>query len=61
MDPTELNFEGLEMQKWNIPTDRAHRVDEKIGVTCLLSMFTSAVIATEMLKMAHFCIFCGWQ
>ena len=23
MDLMELNFEGLEMQKWNIPTDRA--------------------------------------
>ena len=25
----ELNFEGLEMEKWNIPTDRAQRVDGK--------------------------------
>ena len=25
----ELNFEGLEMQKWNIPTNRAQRADEK--------------------------------
>ena len=32
--PKELNFEGLEMQKWNIPTDRAQRVDEKNGVIC---------------------------
>ena len=28
-DPMELNFEGLEMQKWNIPKDKAQRVDEK--------------------------------
>ena len=28
-DPMELNFEGLEMWKWNIPTDRAQRVHEK--------------------------------
>ena len=27
----ELNFEGLQMQKWNIPTDRAQRLDEKNG------------------------------
>ena len=27
----ELNFEGLEMQNWNIPTDRAQREDEKMG------------------------------
>ena len=26
-----LNFEGLELQKWNIPTDRAQRLDEKNG------------------------------
>ena len=25
----ELNFEGVEMQKWNIPTVRVTRVDEK--------------------------------
>ena len=35
----ELNFDGLQMQKWNIPMDRAQRVDEKNGVICLV-MFT---------------------
>ena len=30
-DPTELDFEGLQMQKWNIPIDRAQRVDGKNG------------------------------
>ena len=25
----ELNFEGLEMHKWNIPRDKFWRVDEK--------------------------------
>ena len=29
---TKLNFEGIEMQKWNIATDRARRADEKNGV-----------------------------
>ena len=29
-DPMETNFEGLEMKKLNIPTDRAQRVNEKI-------------------------------
>ena len=28
-DPMELNFEGLEMQKWNTQTNRAQRVDGK--------------------------------
>ena len=27
--PVELNFEILERQKWNEPTDRADRVDQK--------------------------------
>ena len=27
-EPIELSFEGLEMQKQNIPTDGAQRVDE---------------------------------
>ena len=31
----ELNFEVLEMQKLNIPTDSAQSVDEKNGVICL--------------------------
>ena len=40
----ELNFEGLEMQKWNIPMDRARRVDEKNGVVFLVIMFTPWVM-----------------
>ena len=36
----ELNFEDLEIQKWNISTDRAQKVDEKNGVICLVIMFT---------------------
>ena len=27
----ELNFEGLEIQKWNIPMDRTQEVDKKVG------------------------------
>ena len=27
-----LNYEGLEMQKRNIPTSRAQRIDEKMGL-----------------------------
>ena len=30
-DTMEINFEGLEMQKWNIPTDRPQRLDRKMG------------------------------
>ena len=56
----ELNFEGFEMQKLNIPTDGAQRVDKKIGVVCLVVMFTPRVTVINKSKMAHFCIFCWW-
>ena len=36
----ELNFEGLEMQKWNVSTDRGWTVDKKNGVIFLVVMFT---------------------
>ena len=36
-DPMKLNFEGLEMQKWNIPTDRTQGVDEKNRIICLVN------------------------
>ena len=28
-DPKELSFEGLEMQRWNVPTDRDQQANEK--------------------------------
>ena len=56
-DPIEVNFEGLEMQKWNIPTDRVQRVDEKNVIICLVIMFTYGVMVIKMSKMAHFLYF----
>ena len=52
-DHIKLNFEILEMQKWNIPTDKTQRVDEKNGVIC----FTRRVIVIRMSKMAPFFVF----
>ena len=40
-DSTKLNFEGLEMQEWNMPMHRARRADEKNGVICLVNMVIS--------------------
>ena len=51
----ELNFKGPEMQKLNIPTDRAQRLDEKNGIICLAIVFTPGV--TGMSKMAQFLCF----
>ena len=53
----ELNFESLEMQKWNIQADRAQRVDGKNGVICLVIMFAPGVMIIKMSKMAHFLYF----
>ena len=57
----ELNFEGLKMQNWNIPTDSAERVDEKNVVICLVIMFTSRVMVNKMSKMAQFYFLYQWQ
>ena len=45
------------MQKWNIPTDRAQRVDGKNGAVCLVIMFTPWVMVIKMSKVAHFFVF----
>ena len=45
------------MQKLNLPTDRAQRVDEKNGIICLVIMLASGVIVIIMSKMAHFLYF----
>ena len=47
------NFDGLKMQKWNIPMDRAQRVDEKNGVICL-AMFTPRVMGIKMPQRTFF-------
>ena len=54
----ESNSEGLEMHKRNVPTDRAERVDEKNGVTCLVIMLIPRVMDINMSKIAAFCILC---
>ena len=50
----EQNFEVLQMQKWNIPTDRAQTEDEKSGVICLIILFSPWVMIVKMFKMANF-------
>ena len=45
------------MQKWNIATNRAQRVDEKNGIICLVIVFTPGVMVIKMSKMAHFLYF----
>ena len=43
-----MNFEDLDMQKSSILRDRAQKVDEKNGVTCLDIMFTPSFMVIEI-------------
>ena len=43
-----------EMQKWNMPTDRAQWIHEKNGVICLVFIITSRVMVIIMSRLAHF-------
>ena len=56
-DSTKLNFEGLEMQKRNVPMDRAQRADENNGFICLVVMVISRVMIIKMSRMAKFLYF----
>ena len=47
-DSMELNFEGPEVQKWNIPTATAQRVDEKNGAICPAIMFALGVLFSKV-------------
>ena len=53
----ELNLEVLDMQKWNIQTDRAQKVDEKYGFIWLVIMFTPGLMTIKISKMAHLFLF----
>ena len=47
-DLMELNFEGLKIQKWNVPTDRVQTVDEKNRVICLVTTFTQEDLSVAL-------------
>lgn len=51
-----LNFEALGMQKWNIATDSAQRVDETNGFICLFFMFTTRVAVMKMARFLYFLV-----
>ena len=56
----KLNSDGLKIQKWIMPMNRAERVDEKNSVVCL-AMFTHGVMVIKMSEITHFCLFCWLQ
>ena len=49
----ELNLEGLEMRKWNIPQDRAQRVDKKNGLIFLVIKFAPRVMVIKMSQLVE--------
>ena len=53
----QLNFEGLEMQKFKTPTNSAQRVDETNGIICLVIMFAPRIMVIKMSKTGHFLYF----
>ena len=53
----KLNFGDLEMQIWNIPKDRAQRLNEENVFIYLVIMFTPRVIVIKMSKTVHFFVY----
>ena len=57
-DPMELNFEGPDMQKLNIPTDTAQRIErEKRNHLFSYYVYSGSFMVTKMSKMVHFLYF----
>ena len=54
----ELNFEGLEMQKWNIPMDGLKDQKRKTGLFVQLSCLLPELWSSKCQKWLMFCIFC---
>ena len=46
--PWNWNFEGFEMETWNIQMGRTQKVDEENGVIRLVIILTPGVIAIKM-------------
>ena len=43
----KIKFDYFQIKKWMLQTVRAEKVDEKIGVICLVSMFSSWVMVCK--------------
>ena len=57
-----MNFEGLEMQKCNIPTERELKeLMKKIGPFVLLLCLLPELWSSKCQKLLILCIFCWWQ
>ena len=58
-DHIKINFDDFQIKKkWMLQTLRAEKVDEKIGVICLVSMFPTWVMVYKLSKKVHFLQLC---
>ena len=53
-----MNFDNFQIQKSISQKVRAQKVDEKIGVICLVSFLSSWVMVLNFLKIVHFLQIC---
>ena len=55
----KTNFDIFQIQKWISQIVRAQKLDEKNGVICLVSFFTSWVMVLKLPKIVHFLQICA--
>ena len=58
VDHVKMNFDYFRVQKWILQTVRTEKVDEKNGVICLVSIFSSWVMVLKFSKKMHVLQFC---
>ena len=58
-DHNKINFDYFQIKKWILQTVRAEKIDKKIGVICLVSMFPTWVMVCKLSKKVHFLQFCA--
>ena len=58
-DHIKMNFDNFQIQKWMLQTVWAEKVDEKNGVTYLVSVFPSWVMVHKLSKKVHYMQFCA--
>ena len=54
----KMNFEYFQFQKWILQTVRFEKVDEKMGVFCLVSMFPLCAMVLKLSKKVYFLQHC---
>ena len=58
-DHIKINFDYFQIKKWMLQTVRAEKLDKKIVVIGLISMFPTWVMVCKLSKKVHFLQFCA--